>query len=71
MDYKKREEFVGLHIQMSPAVEALNTQAEELYEMAGKLEELTKDTTIRYAGLRVSVEARVTFDQAKDLRGSA
>jgi hypothetical protein len=58
MDYKKREEFLGLRIQMRPAVTALNTQAEELYEMAGKLEELTKDTTIRYTGLRVSVEAR-------------
>jgi hypothetical protein len=68
MDYKKREEFLGLRIQMRPAVTALNTQAEELYEMAGKLEELTKDTTIRYTGLRVSVEARAAFEQAKDLR---
>ena len=68
MDYKKREEFVGLRIQMCPAVAPLNTQAEELYEMAGKQEELTKDTTIRYAGLRVSVEARAAFEQAKDLR---
>jgi plasmid maintenance system antidote protein VapI len=68
MDYKKREEFLGLRIQMCPAVAALNTQAEELYEMPRKLEELTKDTTIRYAGLRVSVEAWAAFEQAKDLR---
>ena len=34
-------------------------------EMANELEELTKDTTIRYAGLRV--EARGAFEQAKDL----
>ena len=36
--------------------------------MARKLEELTKDTTIHYAGLRVKVEARAAFEQAKDLR---
>jgi hypothetical protein len=46
--------------------------------MAGKLEELTKDTTIRYAGLRVSVEAhkrtrtrvgaRAALEQVKELR---
>ena len=68
MDYKKRKEFTRLHIQMHPAVEALNTQAEAVYEMAKRLEELTKDTSIRYAGLRVRVEARAAFEQAKDLR---
>jgi hypothetical protein len=31
------------------------------------LEELTKDTTIRKAGLRVAVEARAAFEQAMDL----
>jgi hypothetical protein len=36
--------------------------------MATKLEDLTKDTTIRYATLRVRVEARATFEQATDLR---
>jgi hypothetical protein len=58
MDYKQREEFVGPHIQMRQATDALNTQAEEVYEIARKLEDLTKDTTIRYWGLRVRVEAR-------------
>jgi hypothetical protein len=68
MDYKKREEFVGLHIQMRQATDALNTQAEEVYEMAKRIEELTKDTTIRYATLRVRVEARAAREQATDLR---
>jgi hypothetical protein len=36
--------------------------------MAKRLEDLTKDTTIRYAGLRVRVEARAAVEQAKDLR---
>jgi hypothetical protein len=36
--------------------------------MARKLEDLTKDTTLRYTGLRVSVEARAAFEQARDLR---
>jgi hypothetical protein len=36
--------------------------------MAKRIEELTKDTTIRYAGLRVKVEARAAFEQATDLR---
>jgi uncharacterized coiled-coil DUF342 family protein len=68
MDYKKREEFAGLHIRMSQATDTLNTQAEEVYEMAKGIEELTKDTTIRYAALRVRVEARAAFEQAEDLR---
>ena len=58
----------GCTSRLRPAVTALNTQAEELYEMPRKLEELTKDTTIRYTGLRVSVEAKAAFEQAKDLR---
>jgi len=36
--------------------------------MAKRIEELTKDTTIRYATLRVRVEARAAFEQATDLR---
>ena len=53
MDYKKREEFAVLHIQMRQATDSLHTQAQEVYEMANKkLEELTKDTTIRYATLK-------------------
>jgi len=68
MDYKKHEEFVGLHIQLRRSIDALNTQTAEVYEMARKLEELTKDTTIRYATLRARVEARAAFEQATDLR---
>ena len=59
---------MGLHIQMRQAADALHTQAKEVYEMARKLEEITKDTTIRYAALRVRVEARAAFEQPKDLR---
>ncbi len=46
MDYKMREQFTSLHIQMRQATDSLHTQATEVYEMARKLEELTKDTTI-------------------------
>jgi hypothetical protein len=67
MDYKNRAEIVGLHIQMRQATDSLHTQAEEVYEMAKRIEEQTKDTTIRYATLRVRVEARAAFEQAKDL----
>jgi hypothetical protein len=68
MDYKKQEEFTRLHIQMRQATDSLHTQATEVYGMAKKLEELTEDTTIRYAGLRARVEARATWEQASDLR---
>ena len=34
MDYKKHEEFMGLHIQMRQATDSLHTQAQEVYEMA-------------------------------------
>jgi hypothetical protein len=36
--------------------------------MGKELEELTKDTTIRYAGLWVRVEARAMLEQAEELR---
>ena len=36
--------------------------------MAKEVEELTKDTSIRYAALRVTVEARAAREQATDLR---
>jgi plasmid maintenance system antidote protein VapI len=68
MDYKKREEFARLHIQVRQATDSLHTQAEEVYEIAKELESLTKDTTIRYATLRVRVEARAAFEQVNDLR---
>jgi len=68
MDYLKREEFTSLHIRLRQATDSLHTQAQKVYEMARKLEELTKDTTIRYAGLRVRVEARSVREQATDLR---
>jgi hypothetical protein len=68
MDTEKREEFVEVRIRMRQATDSLHTQAEEVYDMARKLEDLTKDTTIRYATLKVRVEARATFEQATDLR---
>jgi hypothetical protein len=68
MGAEKQAELVRLYIRLQEATNALYTQAEEVYEMAGKLEELTKDTTIRYAGLRVRVDARAAFEQATDLR---
>jgi len=57
MDYEKRAELVKLHMQMRQATDSLHTQAREVHE-------LTKDTSIRYAGLWV----RAAFEQAKDLR---
>jgi hypothetical protein len=36
--------------------------------MARKLEDLTKDTTVSYATLRVRVEARAALEQVEDLR---
>jgi hypothetical protein len=68
MDTTKQTELVRLYIQADEAANALNAQATEVYEMARKLEDLTKDTSIHYAGLRVRVEARAAFEQAKDLR---
>jgi len=59
---------VRLYVRLQEATESLHTQAEEVYEMARKLEELTKDTTIRYTTLKVRVEARASFEQATDLR---
>jgi hypothetical protein len=67
MDYKKREEFAELRIRMRQATDSLHAQATDVYEMARKLEELTKDTTARYATLKVRVEARAAFEQATDL----
>jgi len=45
MDYNKREEVTELRIRLRQAADSLHTQAEEVYEMAKGLEELTKDTT--------------------------
>jgi len=59
---------VRLYIQADEEANALHTQATEVYEMAKKLEELTEDTTISYAGLRARVEARAAWEQASDLR---
>ena len=47
-----------LYIQADEAANALHTQATEVYEMAKRIEDLTKDTLLHYAGLRVRVEAR-------------
>jgi hypothetical protein len=68
MDTEKQAELVRLYVRLQEVTESLHTQAEEVYEMARKLEELTKDTTIRYATLKVRVEARAAFEQATDLR---
>jgi plasmid maintenance system antidote protein VapI len=68
MDTEKQAELVRLYVQADEAANALHTQATEVYEMARKLEDLTKDTTIRYATLKVRVEARAAFEQATDLR---
>jgi plasmid maintenance system antidote protein VapI len=68
METEKQTEFAKLHIRLRQATDSLHAQAEEVHDMARKLEDLTKDTTIRYSGLRVKVEARAAFDQAKDLR---
>jgi hypothetical protein len=53
---------------MRQATDSLHTQATEVYEMARKLEDLTKDTTVSYATLRVRVEARAALEQVEDLR---
>ena len=45
MDTEKQAEFVRLYIRTDEEANALHTQATEVYEMARKLEELTKDTT--------------------------
>ncbi len=68
MDTENQAEFVRLYIRVQETTNALHTQTTEVYEMARKLEELTKDTTIRYATLKVRVEARAAFEQATDLR---
>ena len=57
-----------LYVQADEEANTLHAQATEVYEMARKLEELTKDTTIRYATLRARVESRAAFEQANDLR---
>jgi plasmid maintenance system antidote protein VapI len=68
VDSEKQAEFMRMYVRANEAANALHTQAKEVYEMAKKVEELTKDTTIRYATLRVKVEARAAFEQAMDLR---
>ena len=67
MDTEKQAELVRLYVQMQEAAELLHTQAEEVYEMTKRIEELTKDTLLHYAGLRAKVEARAAFEQATDL----
>ena len=68
MDTEKQAELVRLYVRADEEANALHTQAGEVYEMAKRIEDLTKDTTIRSATLRVRVEARAAFEQAKDLR---
>jgi hypothetical protein len=68
MDTEKQAELVRLYLRVHEASDSFHAQGEEVYEMVKRLEDLTKDTTIRYAGLRMRVEARAAFEQAKDLR---
>jgi hypothetical protein len=70
MDTEKEAELVRLYIQADEEANALHVKATEVYEMAKRIEDLTKDSTIRYAGLRVRVEARAAFEQAEDLCGA-
>ena len=68
MESEKQAEGVRLFVRANEAANALHTQAVEVHQMCKELENLTKDATIRYGGLRVKVEARAAFEQAKDLR---
>ena len=68
MDDEKQAEFVKVHIHLRQATDSLHTLAAEINQMCKELEALTKDTTIRYAGLPVRVQARATLEQAEDLR---
>ena len=68
MDSEEQAKLVRVYARANEAANALHTQATEVYEMGKELEELTKDTTIRYAGLWVRVEARAMLEQAEELR---
>ena len=68
MGTEKQTELVRLYIRADEEANALHTQATEVYEMTKRIEELTKDTLLHYAGLRAKVEARAAFEQATDLR---
>ena len=58
MDTEKQAELVRLYIRADEAANALLVQAIEVYEMTKRIEDLTKDTLLHYAGLRARVEAR-------------
>ena len=45
MDTEKQAELVRLYVQADEAANALHVKATEVYEMAKRLEDLTKDTT--------------------------
>jgi predicted YcjX-like family ATPase len=60
MDSEKRLELARLHNR--------TREATEIYEMAQRLEDLTKDTPAWYAGTRAKVEARAALEQAGELR---
>ena len=68
MDTEKQAEVGRLHVQMRQATDSLHTQAEEVYEVAKKIEDLTKDTEAWYATTRARVEARATLEQVEELR---
>jgi hypothetical protein len=59
---------VRVYVRANEVANTLHAQAEEVHEMASGLEDLTKNTKIWYARLRVQVEARTVREQAEDLR---
>lgn len=50
------------------AARNLQARADEVLDLAQRLEELTKDTPAWYAGTRAKVEARATLKQAEEFR---
>jgi hypothetical protein len=68
MDTQKRAELVRLYIRLQRVTDSLHAKPDEVYEMGKELEDLTKETAIRYAGLRMRVEAKAALKQAEELR---
>jgi hypothetical protein len=55
MDGEKQTELMRFYVRLQEATYAPHAQAIQVYEVARELEDLTKDTTISYASLRVRV----------------
>ena len=47
-----------LYVRANEAANSFHAQAAEVHQMGKELEELTKDSTLCFVGLRVQVEAR-------------